>query len=227
MTTKQRLTSKKTPGNKDIPVIKENGITGRMLNPKDRRDVKLYRKFRYLYWVKKFNFLKNLDTDDDSEQDKYDEHSVHFGAFDESDKLVGYVRFILPGSNGFQVYNEFEELVHPRIKDSHFSPQSVESSRLVVAPELGPRRRDVAKVIYKLQYQYFKRNGFKYWYHVSELKLIRALRLQNYPFKIIGKPKEYQGASCYPAFVDLDELDSFLLKKNPKQYQWLNEGIEE
>lgn len=207
-------------------VLEEDGIKARILNSDNPEEVKLYQRLRYHFWIEKFKYIKAPKRDHKLERDDYDEHSVHFGAFNIRQDLIGYSRFILPGPHGLQVQREFEELVHPRVKVPVDMAQCVESSRLIVIPELGPKRHQAAQMIYKLKYQFMKRFGFKYWYHVSEAKLIRALRLQRYPFEIIGEGKEYQGATCYPAVMSIDKVDEILLKEKPEYYAWLNAELE-
>ena len=210
---------------RSFPVLEEDGIKARVLDSENPEEVEEYEGFRYHYWIDKFKYIQAPKRDDKHEHDKYDDHSFHFGAL-KDDNLIGYSRFILPGHHGLQVHREFEELVHPRIKVPIDMAKCVESSRLVVVPELGSKRHQVAQMIYKLKYQFMKRFGYRYWYHVSEAKLTRALRMQKFPFEIIGEGKEYQGAICYPSLMDLDKVDEILRKERPEYYVWLNEGFD-
>lgn len=210
-----------------FPVFKENGILTRLLNPNNHDDVRLYQEFRYRYWVEEFKYLDEPDHGEKREYDKYDDHSVHFGVFDESGRLAGYSRFILPGKHGLQVYNEFPGLADPRHGSVRSIGNSVESSRLIIERELGAKRHHAAQMMYKLKYQFMKRCEFVYWYHVSELKLIRALRRQKYPFEVLGEGKDYQGAVCYPAVMSLVDVDFILKREAPAYFQWLNEGLDE
>ncbi len=224
---KQSLKLEVTPQN-GLPVLKENGFVARLLDADNPTEMELFQRLRYRYWVEKFKFFKpKAPGEKKLESDAYDEHSVHFGAFNDRADLVAYSRFILPGPNGLQIKNEFEELVHPRVKANFNIPRSVESSRLIVEPNLGIKRHYVAQMIYKLKYQYMKLHGFRYWYIVSEKKLIRALRLQKYPFEIIGKGREYYGSVRYPAVMDIDKVDSILKLEEPAYFKWLNEELED
>ena len=65
----------------------------------DAEEKELIYKLRYdIYceekrWLDSSNYLKRI------EYDKYDENSLHFGAFDVNNILVGSVRLIFPESN--------------------------------------------------------------------------------------------------------------------------------
>lgn len=217
--------------------IREGDLTARIFNSDDPHEVELYQRFRFHYWVERYKCIRRPDESTDLEYDDYDEHAVHFGAFDNKDHLVGYSRFILPGYHGLQVFNVFEELVHPRVKGAPNIGKSsmqapniskcVESSRLLVIPERGIKRHLVAQLIYKLKYQFMKRNGYRFWCIVAEKKLIRALRFQKYPFEVMGEGKYYLGAVRYPAIMDIDRADSVLKLKEPVYFRWLNEGLED
>ncbi len=218
--------------NTEPHIIREGDLTARIFNSDDPREVELYQRFRYHYWVERYKCIKRPNENNELEYDDYDQHAVHFGAFSDKDRLVGYSRFILPGSHGLQVYNEFEELVHPRVKGvpNMGAPniaKCVESSRLLVIPELGAKRHLVAQLIYKLKYQFMKRHSYKFWCIVAEKRLIRALRLQKYPFEIIGAGKYYLGAVRYPAIMSIDKVDTILKVEEPEYFKWLNEGLEE
>ena len=134
-------------------MLEEDGIKARVLDSENPEEVEEYESFRYHYWIDKFKYIQAPKRDDKHEHDKYDDHSIHFGAL-KDDNLIGYSRFILPGHHGLQVHREFEELVHPRIKVPIDMAKCVESSRLVVVPELGSKRHQVAQMIYKLKYQF-------------------------------------------------------------------------
>jgi molybdopterin/thiamine biosynthesis adenylyltransferase/N-acyl-L-homoserine lactone synthetase len=223
-----RKIQRKSKSNKTVSLsFEDKGFTARILNPHDSNDRKLFEEFRYTYWVEEFKFLSNRINPDKRERDRYDDHAVHFGVFDERHNLVGYARFILPGEHGLQVQIEFKNLLKPHHEFPSNLKRSVESSRLIVPRGLSTNRRYVSQLIYKLKYQYMKKCGFRYWYHISEMKLIRALKRQMYPFKIVGECKDYQNGVCYPAVMDLEEVDPILIKKAPEYYRWLNEGLDD
>ncbi|HEY3374264.1 MAG TPA: GNAT family N-acyltransferase [Candidatus Aquicultor sp.] len=211
-----------------FPTFTERGVIGKLLDPDNPTELDLLRRFRYKYWVERFKYVDETETDGEYEYDKYDEHSTHFGVFDQdTEDIIGYARIISPGKHGLQVDNVFEDLVHPRAPDTDRMPRSAESSRLIVAPEAGGKRRDVARMLYKLQYQFFKRYGFKYWYTTTYIPFLRALRAQKYKFDIIGPGQDYQGHMCFPTLMVMDEFDAYLSEKDPEHYYWLNDGIDE
>lgn len=211
----------------NFPVFTEGSFVARVLDPDDSNDLRLFQEFRYKYWVEKFRYVDAADSNQRIEHDIYDKHSVHFGVLDENGRLIGYSRFILPSTAGLQIHREFEDLVNPHLEPAADMARSVETSRLIVAGELGARRHLVAELLYKLKYHFMKRHGFKYWYHVSEKRLIRALNMQKFPFKIIGEGKNYQGAICYPAILDFDDIDAILKEHRPDFFSWLHEGLED
>lgn len=213
----------------NFPVFQEHGVIARVLDADNHNERVYFQQFRYKYWVKEFNIVPESENDEQLEYDKYDEHSIHFGVFDPSQRMVGYSRLILPGQHGLQVHNAYEELVHPRVGGFTIDlSKCVESSRLTAIPEIGAKRRHVTQLLFKLKYQFIKRLGFEHWYLVAEKKYIRALwLLQRYPFEIIGEGKEYLGAVRYPAVMSLSKVESLILRERPQHYQWMNEGLED
>lgn len=209
----------------EILSSKDGNYTARILDPRDENDRRMFEELRYKYWVEEYKFLPEFAGSEKRERDEYDENAVHCGAFDQSDNLVGYVRIILPKKHGLQVETEFGHIFKPFSDHLKNLKQSVETSRLIVKRELGKERHKVAELLYKLEYRYSKKFGYRYWYQISEEKLIRACRRQMFPFEVVDKGKEYQNGICCPAIMDIEEYDSILLKKAPDYYRWLNEGL--
>lgn len=202
-------------------------MLARILDPENPKDLRLFQEFRYKYWVEEYKFAPKPSHGKRVERDKYDDHSVHFGVLDRDNRLIGYSRLILPVKNGLQVYGEFEDLIHPHLDPAKDMSESVESSRFVVAHDLGAERFLVPQLLQKLQYQFIKLTGYKYWYQVSEMKLIRRFRRQNYHFSIIGDGKDYQGGICYPAALTVSSAERRLEQEVPEHFSWLQQGVDE
>jgi len=213
--------------NRDFPAFDENGIRVRMLDDYDSSEFKEYLKFRYDHWVKRLKYASGSQGNENFEYDKYDDHSIHFGAFDAKNRIVGCSRIILPVKHGLQAPDIFEDKIHPRVLRQAPVNQSIEASRLTVADDLGKKRRHVARMFYKVQYQFTKKFGFKFWYLVGEERFIRALRLlERFPFEIIGGGLQYMGSTRYPAVMEIEKAVNLLLKERPEFMHWLSEGIE-
>lgn len=166
---------------------------------------KLIYKLRYdIYceekkWLDSSNYLKC------QESDKYDESSLHFGAFDINNILVGSVRLILP-KNGMAI---------PIEKDFEISISSnqkkVEISRLVI-----PKDRRGLNILGGLLWEIYNwgiTNDITHAYAIVEINLLNYINRKGYPFKTIKEGKNYFGAYTIPTCLILSEVE----KMNKKE----------
>ena len=163
---------------------------------------KLIYKLRYdIYceekkWLDSSNYLRCI------ENDNYDDSSLHFGAFDINNILVGSVRLILP-KNGMAIPIEKEFGFYPDCDQ-----KKVEISRLVIPKDrrgfniLGGLLREI--------YNWGITNDITHAYAIVENDLLKYINRKGYPFKPITEGKDYFGAYTIPICLILSEVaDSF------------------
>lgn len=210
--------------------FKENGYLTRIINPNDPDDVWQYQYLRYRIKVVKLKWITAPTPNVPIAYDKYDSHSIHFGVFDSNNELKAYSRLILPiNAYEMQLFDEFSSLLDPKQAPSWSPDHSAEVSSLVIDDTLkcmNNLRYGAAQNLYKIMAQWSVINKRQFWYAISEKKFLRALRFQGFPFKIIGAGKHFQGATTYPAALDLEEGYAGLLRIDRGVYNWFIEGLD-
>jgi len=165
---------------------------------------KLIYKLRYdIYceekrWLDSSNYLERLESDE------YDNSSIHFGAFDINNILVGSVRLIIPESNmAIPVEKAFD--ISP-----NYNQKRVEVSRLVI-----PKDRRGYNIVVGLVHTIFTwaiKHGITHAYVISENNLLVYLKRKGYPFKPIKDGKDYFGGYTIPACLILSEVEDCFVK---------------
>jgi acyl homoserine lactone synthase len=167
-----------------------------------------------------------LHSTNDMEFDEYDRNAVFFGVYDESRKLISFLRLIMPGLQ-FMMEKEFLFLVDPdhRIRKEQ---DTAEISRLCVAPEARFNHKagnfDVHKIsliLFKGVYQWCMLNKIRYLYAVTELKVYRLYCLKGFPYRLIGKPTRMpDGVTVVAVMLDWDEFETMNAFKRPAFFDW-------
>lgn len=210
--------------------FKEKDYLVKIIGDDDLKEVLQYQNLRYRLKVQKFKWITAPDPRKPIAYDKYDAHSIHFGAFNPGGKLRAYSRLILPTKNSnLQIFDEFDSLIDPDFTPNWSPDSSAEVSSLLVDDDFKHPigyRFGAAQWLYKIMLRWSIINKRRYWYVVSEKRFIRALRFQGFPFKIIGEGKDYQGAVTYPAVLDLDECCSYLMRTNRDALNWYVEDLD-
>lgn len=206
--------------------VREAGQVVRPIDWSNPEEVARYQEFRYSVMVEELGWVAPPEPGTRREYDRYDRHAVHFGAFVESTgEVVGCARLILPSSDGLQVVNEFPEA----FRTAEFDPdRSVEISRLLTRGVARPSggQHTLAQRIYRCFYTWCAPRGRDRWYAVIEKRLVRALRLQHFPFRTIGEGKWYQDATCYPVLLKTEELWHDVGVKDPETWAWYRGAAE-
>lgn len=163
------------------------------------------------------------------EMDEYDNRAIFLGVFDEKDRLLAFLRLIMPRMT-FMLEKEFSLLVGPEHKIRK-EDDTVEVSRLCVAPEARGYKisgnfgsRSISMLLYKCVYHWCIRMNIRYLYLVVEKKIYRLLHLNGFPCKIIGKPKTMpDGVIAVAAIMDWREFEIFNKIKRPKILKWFTQ----
>jgi N-acyl amino acid synthase of PEP-CTERM/exosortase system len=206
-------------------------------------------KLRFQVYCKECNFIKEEDCSSGYETDEFDEHSAHFGAFDQQNFLVGGVRLILPSCNKFPIESHCKELSI----DYNATPreQCAEISRLTISKLFRRRANDglyyepqvedqtvedkgmyfmrrvrpMAFGLYRAMYQESKRIGINHWFAVMEPKLWMLLKIHGFVFRPIGPEVDFYGMVT-PYMVSFPELENNVYSKFPQFFTYFMEGLE-
>lgn len=191
---------------KDLIEVKDGSLSAKVLDLDNQDEIEEARTFRHKIFLEELGWTL-LDSRG-QEFDEYDKNSVHFGAFEDSNKLVGYCRLIL-NKDGFMIEKEFADLVHPgyhiRKKDD-----TVEISQFAIPRELRGKVEGfmVIGVLLRCVYQWAKANKVRYIYGVCASEHLGFVREYFSYAKQIGPDHEYQPGISSSAFIlDFEKLD--------------------
>lgn len=172
-----------------------------------------------------------LQSENNMESDEYDSNAVSFGVFDQDQRLVSYLRLIMPYQK-FMIEKEFLSLVDPghRIRKE---PDTAEISRLCVAPHVRNDHADgnfgvhkISLALFKGVYQWCMLNGIRFLYAVTELKVYRLYCLKGFPYRLIGKPvKMPDGVVVVAVILDWEEFKTTSRAKRPELLNWFSRDI--
>jgi N-acyl amino acid synthase of PEP-CTERM/exosortase system len=198
---------------------------------------------RYSVYCLECRFLDPQAYPDGLETDGHDRASAHFGAYNQSRELVGYVRLVPPDAQGRLPW----ELHCKSVRDGVRLPpraHSAEISRLMVREDYRRRRGDmlsgVAKAetdvharqdrrtkspqilltLYRQMYQFSLAHGTRHWYAAMERPLARTLKHMHFGFHQIGAQADYFGPVA-PYLADLREMESQLALSQPDLLAWM------
>lgn len=168
-----------------------------------------------------------LMTEKGLEIDIYDKHAIFFGVFDGQQKLLAFLRLILPEVS-FMMENEFSCLVGTNYR-LRKEIDTAEISRLCVAAEA---RKDKASgnfglhflsmLLFKGTYQWCTKNNIRHLYAVTEYKIFKLFCIKGFPCKLIGDPQVMPDGVLAVAFIiDLKELDAANTSGRKELINWL------
>jgi N-acyl amino acid synthase of PEP-CTERM/exosortase system len=212
------------------------------LDPDDA-DLRLAYALRYGVYCVECRFLDAAEHPDGLESDVYDSVSAHFGAFNLSHELVGYVRLVPPDAFGRLPW---ESRCGALLAGTQLPPRvsCAEISRLMVRadyrrrrgdtlsgvgqplqelPEMRERRTSSPQILlalYRQMYQYSLAHGLRHWYAAMERPLARSLKRLNFAFIQIGEQADYFGPVA-PYLADLRELELRLERTQPALLAWM------
>ena len=180
---------------------------------------------------------------DGLETDEADSGSAHFGAYNLSHELVGYVRLVPPDAQSRLPWESRNMTLREGIR---LPPRahSAEISRLMVREDYRRRRGDMLSgvaqpdtdahdwrerrtaspqillTLYRQMYLYSVANGLRHWYAAMERSLARSLKRLHFAFHQIGAQADYFGPVA-PYLADLRELETLLSMSRPELLAWM------
>ncbi|VAX33407.1 hypothetical protein MNBD_NITROSPIRAE03-927 [hydrothermal vent metagenome] len=181
-----------------------------------------YRIFcRELRWVSEKEVLLEIDD--------YDNYAVFFGVLDRENRLLAYLRLIMP-EKPFMIEKEFLPLVGPEHKIKRESNRA-EISRLCVAPEARNAKvagnsgtYGISTFLFKGVYHWCIKNGIRYLYAVAEEKVYRLFCAKGFPYRLIGCPKTMpDGVTAMAVIMDWREFEISGSVKRPKMMRWFTQ----
>jgi N-acyl amino acid synthase of PEP-CTERM/exosortase system len=206
-------------------------------------------RLRFQVYCKECNFIKESDYPAGFETDAFDEHSLHFGAFDDEERLVGGVRLILPSCAKFPIEDHcralnidygaiprtgcgevsrltISKLFRRRANDGlYYEPQAKDEKVEEKGMYFLRRVRPMAFGLYRAMYQESKRIGISHWFALMEPALWTLLKIHGFIFKPIGPSVDFYGIVT-PYIADLSELEKNVREKFPQFFAYFMENLE-
>ena len=196
-------------------------------------------RLRFNVYCLERQFLEASRYPSEMETDEFDEHSIHLGAVDADDELIGTARLILRGPLGLPIFRHCT--IAPEFADVAALPSAAEISRLSVSRDAdrddarpnrrGQRRRGrvrpgaVRMAITKVLYQASKSLGVTHWLVAIEPSLYRMLVRSGLPFVQIGPATNYLGIVA-PYLMALADLDDIVSRGERAALRDFNEGLD-
>ena len=196
------------PKTKDLIEVKDGPLSAKVIESDNKYEMKGAQTFRQKIFLQELGWSV-LDSTG-QEFDEYDTNSVHIGAFDSSNRMVGYCRLILNNKkSGFMIEKDFADLVASgycirKEKDT------VEASRFAISKELRGKGEgfSVIALLVRCLYQWAKANKVRYIYGVCASDHLSFILEYFSGAKQIGPAHEYQpGISSSALIFDLEKLD--------------------
>lgn len=165
---------------------------------------KLIYKLRYNVYCEEKKWLDPSNYLDCLEMDEYDKSSLHFGAFDDNNILVGSVRLIIPG-NRMPIPMETAFDIDP-----NYNQRRVEVSRLIVPKDR--RGYNIVIGLVRMIYTWASENGITHAYTISEINLLNYIKRKGYHFIPVKEGKDYFGGYTIPACLVLSDVKDCVVK---------------
>jgi len=192
--------------------VRDGSLIARVLDPGKKAEMEDARVFRHKIFLEELGW--SLLDSTGQEIDEYDQSSVHFGAYSDSGKLVGYCRLILPKSR-FMIEKDFADMVAAGYCIRR-EEDTVEISRFAIPRELRGKEDGfrVIGVLLRCVYQWAVTNKVRYIYGVCASDHLTFVEGFFPCCKSIGPAHEYQpGVSSSALIFDLGELDLFKVQE--------------
>jgi acyl homoserine lactone synthase len=184
-------------------------------------------KLRHRIFAKELRWVPESETQ--MEIDQYDKDAVFFGVYDDFDRLVAFLRLILP-DNRFMMEKEFQFLVDP----DHLirkARDTGEVSRLCALPEardLGGNGNfgvyGMTMLLYKGLYLWSLQNGLRYLYLVVDHAVFRMFKAKGFVCEPIGQEvRMADGCVAVATMIDLRQFESLNSNKRPRLMQWFSQ----
>ncbi|MBU3111212.1 N-acyl amino acid synthase FeeM domain-containing protein [Clostridium lacusfryxellense] len=170
----------------------------------DAEEKELIYKLRYDIYCEEKRWLDSSEYSKCLEKDKYDETSLHFGAFDINNILVGSVRLIFPESNMKIPIEESFQIA------SDFNQKRLEVSRLVIPKD--KRGYNISMGLIRTIFEWAIKNGMTHAYSIIENDFMVYINRKGYPFKPIKEGKDYFGGYTIPTCLILNDVEDYFVK---------------
>lgn len=212
-------------------------------------DLQKSHELRFEVYCEEMKFLPAADYPERQETDSFDPCSLKFGSFDREGKLVGTVRLVRGGSVynlpmvqhcGFHpgvhemlsslspVYEVSRLAVHKqyrrRVGDGRYGLSNFDGTRHV--PDERRRAYPTVLRLYRIMYHSVKQRRIEHLFASMEVTLFRCLKALRFPFREIGPVSDYFGP-VQPFYLNIEELDHELARKQPEVFQYFQFGLPE
>ncbi len=209
---------------------------------------KLY-QLRYDVYCLQKGFLDPKDYPDERECDAFDQHSLHFGAFDGQGNALGALRLVRNSSLGFPMLDHCQidvpdhileksgeisrlavsKMIRKRATDGDYGMATSDGAadeipRLPIRDNRRKHRPDIVVGLYKTLYQESKRHGITHWIAAMEPGLMKLLRRFYFNFEIIGPEVDYYGP-VRPYMVALDAVEDQVYRSSKPFYASFVKGL--
>lgn len=214
----------------------EQRFQARLIDSTRPRETALYQRLRYDYFVCQRGWIPPDLAASGLESDRYDLHCRHLTVSDLSDEagveanIAAYLR-VLPWQmgSGFMLEYEFSHLLPQAEREHLITSNSVELSRLVVAPHVkamgASATRQVIELLLKLLYRLSLQEGWDTYYIVVEEAWLTAFtRRYHLPFTRLGVPYTFlDGTRTVAAIAHRNELEAAVQHNDSTKYAWYTE----
>lgn len=155
-------------------------------------DMNLVYKLRCNVYCDEKHWLERKLT----EKDAYDEHAIHFGAFDEDGQLVGYVRLVFAKEGlDLPIEKVFGKLFPVDMK-------TTEITRLIIPKD--KRGLQIVSGLFRILCAWCIENKLSRAYAVVQEVTLKLLNRKGYPFEQIGEGNDYYGFYNIPICLAAD-----------------------
>lgn len=172
-------------------------------------------KLRFQVYCRECNFIDEAEHPGGYETDEYDRYSLHFGALDMQERLVGAVRLILPSCETFPI-----EECCPRLNidwNTINRKECAEISRLTISKlfrkEIKARPSEFIFQVSSIglglcleMHNECRALGINYCLALMEKPLWMLLRIHGFVFRQIGSEVDYYG-KVVPYLIDIRDLE--------------------
>jgi N-acyl-L-homoserine lactone synthetase len=183
---------------------------------KEKSDLAASYELRYKVYCREKHWVAPIDTATSIETDPYDNHSTHFGAFDNASRLAATVRLVTAPYARLPVY--------PAVKNLNiYDPESpaAEVSRFIVSTQHS------SVVLFagllRSLYNYSKTSNINTWFYQTEARILNRLSHFNTAHSLIGQPYFYLGSEVQAAVLHVHEWEANLDRANPSLLSWLRQ----
>lgn len=216
---------------------------------KNMQDLEKLYQLRYEVYCVQKGFLNPGNYPNHCETDIFDQHSLHFGAFDDLGNALGTLRLVKQSSQGFPMADHCKINVPDHILDNAGEISRLAVSKMIrkrkndgeygmvvggremdIKPEIRPEnnkrrhRPDIVVGLYKSLYQESRKHGITHWIAAMEPGLLKLLRRFYFNFETIGPEVDYYGP-VRPYMVSLESIEDQVYKNSKPFYAAFVEGL--